>query len=81
MEQGSISIEFLYAKIFLWAIGSCCVACSISSIAETRDRALCFFYGRGIHEVASLCLHHQWRFKSDTWKNRSDSPCDVSPHA
>ena len=29
----------------------CCVACSSSSVAETRDRALGFVQGSGIHEV------------------------------
>ena len=50
-------------------------------LAETRDRALSFFLGSGIHEVVSRCLPHQWRFKSDTSRNRTDSPCVVSPHA
>ena len=52
---------------------------SISSIEETRDRALSFFKGSGIHEVVSCCLPHQWRYKSDTWRNRTESPCVVNP--
>ena len=41
-----------------------------------------FFKGSGIHEVVSRCFPHQWRFlKSCTWRNRTDNPCVVSPHA
>ena len=28
-----------------------------------------------------LCLPRQWRFESDTWRNRTDNPCVVSPHS
>ena len=31
--------------------------------------------------MASRCLPHKWRFKSDTLGNRTDNFCVVSPHA
>ena len=58
-----------------------CAADSISSVAETRDRALNSFQGSGVYELAYCCLLHQWRFKCDTWRNQTDSPCAASPHA
>ena len=51
------SLEVVYYGL---AVG--CVAYSISSAAEIRDRALSFFQGSGIHEVVSHCLPYQWLF-------------------
>ena len=56
-------------------------AYSISSVAETRDRALSFLLGSGFYEVVSCCLPHQWRFYCDTWRNRTANPCALSPRA
>ena len=31
--------------------------------------------------MVSHCLPHQWHFKSDTWRNRTENPCVVSLRA
>ena len=56
------------------------VAYSISSVAETRDRALSF--SREVEFMGGFPLPFSpMVFKSDTWRNRTDNPCVVSPHA
>ena len=67
--------EFL-PSVFSWASYYNCVAYSISSVAETRDKALSFFQGK----------RNSWggffiAFKSDTRRNQAGNPCAVSPHA
>ena len=43
-----------------------CIAYSILSVAETRDRALSFSKRSGLHDSVSHCLPHQWCFYCDT---------------
>ena len=61
-------------------IWSYSVAYSILSVAEIRDRTLnC---SREMEFMrCSHCLPHQWRFKCDTSRNRTDDPCVVNLYA
>ena len=66
---------------------SCCIILLIAAwhaqfhTAETRYRALSFFWERGLYEVGSCCPPRQWCFYCDTQRNQTDNPCVMSLHA
>ena len=57
------------------------VANSISSVAETRDKALSFSREMEFMKWFPVAFLINEVFKSETWRNRTDNPCVVSPHA
>ena len=59
----------------------CCVACLILSATETRDRAVSFFWGNGLHEVVSHCLPCQGCSYCDACRIQAQNPCVKTPHA
>ena len=58
-----------------------CVAYSITSVSETRDRVLSFSQGSGFYEVVSDCLPHQWYFYWDMCMIQTHNACVMIPKA